>query len=38
MFKNLIYIPSDKTNVGYFLYFFIFVGYLELSPSLGNVV
>jgi hypothetical protein len=35
--KNLIYIPADKLMYGYFLYFFIFIGYLELSPSLGNM-
>ena len=36
-FRNTLYIPRDKLLYGYFLYFFFFLGYMEISPQLGNM-
>jgi hypothetical protein len=36
-FKNILYIPIDKLLYGSFIYLFFFIGYLELSPQLGNM-
>jgi hypothetical protein len=35
--KNILFIPKDKLLYGYFIYFFVFIAYLELSPNLGNM-
>ena len=35
--KNMLFIPKSSLLHGYSIYLFIFIGYLELSPSLGNM-
>ena len=35
--KSMLYIPCNKLFLGYFIFFFIFAAYLELSPKLGNI-